>query len=132
MDQQVHHCFRRRSKQSHDVRPHAARATLPCQSNLAYSWGPSAGAFAVGAQMVANGGDAEGLFRAAVMSCGSILPTGDTSTQQHSFDGFVEHAGCASAEDKLECLRGIPAENFTAAAASVTGFFGDGVGIHRG
>ncbi|KAM5544433.1 hypothetical protein V8D89_002093 [Ganoderma adspersum] len=88
-------------------------------------WGPSAGGFSVGAQLVANGGDTEGLFRAAVLSCGTLLPTGDVSTLQSSFDSVAAQAGCASAADKLECLRGLPVENFTAAAASVTGFFGD-------
>ena len=100
-------------------------------SHLAYtgSWGPSAGGFSVGAHMVTNGGDNEGLFRAAVLSCGSLLPTGDMSTLQPSFDSIVAHAGCAAAEDKLRCLRGLPVENFTAAAASVTSFFGDGVSV---
>ena len=96
-------------------------------SSVLYSWGPSSGAFSVGAQLVANGGETEGLIHAAVMSCGSLLPTGDITNQQSSFDGVVAHAGCASTEDKLQCLREIPAENLTAAAASVTGFFGDGV-----
>ena len=104
----------------------------PFPSHLAYtgSWGPSAGGFSVGAHLVANGGDNEGLFRAAVLSCGSLLPTGDMSTLQPSFDGVVAHAGCTAAEDKLQCLRGLPVENFTAAGASVTSFFGDGVGIY--
>ncbi|PIL25491.1 hypothetical protein GSI_13381 [Ganoderma sinense ZZ0214-1] len=88
-------------------------------------WGPSAGGFSVGAQLVTNGGDNEGLFRAAVMSCGTLLPTGDTSNVQPFFDGMVAHAGCATAEDKVECLRGLPVEDFTAATGSVSSFFGD-------
>lgn len=61
------------------------------------------------------------------MSCGTLLPTGDISIVQPTFDGVVAYAGCAATEDKLECLRGVPVENFTAAAASVSSFFGDKV-----
>ena len=71
----------------------------------------------MGSQLVANGGDSEGLFRAAVLSCGSLLPTGDISYQQPSFDSVVAHVGCGNAVDKLDCLRGVPPESLTAAAA---------------
>ena len=77
----------------------------------------------VGSHLVANGGDHEGLFRAAVLFCGSLLPTGDISRQQSTFDSTVALAGCAGAKDKLECLRGIPAENLTAASAPVRNLF---------
>ena len=88
-------------------------------SNVVYSWGPSAGGLSVGSQLVANGGDSEGLFRSAVLSCGSLLPTGDISDQQPSFDSVVAHIGCGNAIDKLNCLRGVPAENLTTAAALI-------------
>ena len=93
-------------------------------SNAMYSWGPSAGGLSVGSHLVANGGNNEGLFRAAVLSCGFLLPTGDISFQQPFFDSIAAYSGCAGARDKLGCLRGIPAENLTAAAASLPSFFG--------
>ena len=39
-------------------------------------WGESAGAISVALQMLTNGGDPEGLFRAAFMNSGSPVPTG--------------------------------------------------------
>ncbi|KAM5544126.1 hypothetical protein V8D89_002175 [Ganoderma adspersum] len=87
-------------------------------------WGPSAGGLSVGSPLVANGGDKDGLFRAAVLSCGSLLPTGDISNQQPFFDSIAADAGCADSADKLECLRGILAENLTATAAAIPSFFG--------
>ena len=78
----------------------------------------------MGSHLVANGGDNEGLFRAAVLSCGFLLPTGDISLQQPFFDSVAAYSGCAGARDKLGCLRRIPAENLTAAAASLPSFFG--------
>ncbi|PIL25488.1 hypothetical protein GSI_13378 [Ganoderma sinense ZZ0214-1] len=69
-------------------------STFGGHPNRVTIWGTSSsdGVFAVGAQLVTNGDDDEGLFHAAVMSCGSLLPTGDTANQQSSFDGVVEHA----------------------------------------
>ena len=74
--------------------------------------------------MVANGGDNEGLFRAAAMSCGSVLPTGDIAVQQQYFDAVAAYVGCAGGEDKLECLRGVPAEDLVAAGAKLPSNFG--------
>ncbi|KAI0326862.1 carotenoid ester lipase precursor [Cubamyces sp. BRFM 1775] len=86
-------------------------------------WGESAGAISIGLQMVANDGDNEGLFRGAIMNSGSPLPTGDIELQQSSYDTVVEHAGCAEADDTLECLRGVPADTLMAAAAAVPNLF---------
>ena len=84
----------------------------------------------MGSQLVANGGDNEGLFRAAVLSCGFQLPTGDIAKQQPFFDSIAAAAGCSDGTgDKLECLRGIPAENLTGAAALLPSFFGYKVGV---
>jgi hypothetical protein len=41
------------------------------------SWGQSAGAISVGLQLVTNGGNPDGLFRAAFMQSGSPPSTGD-------------------------------------------------------
>ncbi|KAI1784678.1 carotenoid ester lipase precursor [Ganoderma leucocontextum] len=78
-------------------------------------WGESAGSQAVTFQMISNGGDTEGLFRAGWMESGSALPTGDFSKLQPTFDFIASETGCASAADALECLRGVPAEAITAA-----------------
>ncbi|KAM5544420.1 hypothetical protein V8D89_002080, partial [Ganoderma adspersum] len=86
-------------------------------------WGPSAGGSSIGSQLVANGGDDKGLFRAAVLSCGSLLPTRDLSNQQRFFDIIVTSTGCSGAADKLGCLRAMPAENLTAAAAAIPNLF---------
>ena len=104
------------------MRPPVLTAVVPL-FNLPCSWGPSAGGMSVGSHLIANGGDHEGLFRAAVLFCGSLLPTGDISLQQPTFDGTVALAGCTNAKDKLECLRGISAENLTAASAPVRNLF---------
>ena len=93
-----------------------------------FSWGQSAGAISVGLQMVTNSGDNEGLFRGAIMESGSPLPTGDTKLQQPSYDTVVQHAGCAGAEDTLECLRGVSADTLMAAAEAVPNLFDYPVG----
>ena len=59
-------------------------------------------------QMVANGGNNEGLFRGAFMQSGSVIPRGDTTLGQQDYDDLVQAAGCAGAEDTLECLRQVP------------------------
>ena len=96
---------------------------VPSDLDLVHSWGPSAGALSVGSHLAANGGDNEGLFHAAAMSCGSVLPTGDIFEQQPYFDTIAAHAGCADAGDKLECLRGVPAEDLVAAGGSIPSYF---------
>ncbi|OJT04264.1 Lipase 4 [Trametes pubescens] len=73
-------------------------------------WGESAGALSVAHQMVANGGDTEGLFRAAWMESGSLYSAGDIEELQPTFDFIASEAGCASAKDPLACLREVPAE----------------------
>ena len=55
--------------------------------------------------MVTNGGDTEGLFRGAFMESGAVLPNGDISLGQQDYDNLVRAAGCAGADDTLECLR---------------------------
>ncbi|TFK87018.1 carotenoid ester lipase precursor [Polyporus arcularius HHB13444] len=78
-------------------------------------WGESAGSQSVLFQMVTNGGNTEGLFRAGWMESGSALPTRDFSKLQPTFDLIVSETGCASARDRLACLRGVPAEAIAAA-----------------
>ena len=66
-------------------------------------------------QMITNGGNTEGLFRAGWMESGSALPSGDFAKLQSTFNFIVSETGCASAFDALECLRGVSAEAITAA-----------------
>ena len=66
-------------------------------------------------QMITNGGDTEGLFRAGWMESGSALPTRDFSKLQPTFDFIVAETGCSSARDPVACLREVPAEVITAA-----------------
>lgn len=53
-------------------------------------FGESAGSVSVATQMVLNGGDNEGLFRAAIMASGGILKLQDYHRGQETFD-FVGH-----------------------------------------
>lgn len=78
-------------------------------------WGESAGAFAVGLQMVMNDGDAQGLFRAAVMESGSAYALHNESAGQEYYDFLVEYTNCTSQADTLACLRDAPAEQIVAA-----------------
>lgn len=55
--------------------------------------------------MLTNGGDNEGLFRAAMMHSGSPIPVGDISYGQPYYDALVKQTGCSGASDTLQCLR---------------------------
>ncbi|KAH7903320.1 Alpha/Beta hydrolase protein [Hygrophoropsis aurantiaca] len=78
-------------------------------------WGESAGAFSATFHMLTNGGDTEGLFRAAFMESGSAYPVGDISRGQPYYDALVADTGCATAADTLDCLRGVPYDTLLAA-----------------
>lgn len=90
-------------------------------------WGESAGSISVFHQMAAYDGDntymGKPLFRAGIMNSGSMMPLEpvDSPRSQSIFDAVVSHAGCSSAEDKLECLRALSLEDFTRAANSQPG-----------
>lgn len=73
-----------------------------------HSWGQSAGAISASLQMLANGGNNEGLFRGAFMESGSPTPIGDISHGQPYYDALVADTGCQSSSDTLECLRQLP------------------------
>ncbi|THV04430.1 alpha/beta-hydrolase [Dendrothele bispora CBS 962.96] len=68
----------------------------------------SAGAISVSLQMLANGGDTEGLFRAAFMQSGSPAPVGDITNGQPYYDALVQQTGCSGSADTLQCLREVP------------------------
>ncbi|KAI5458170.1 Alpha/Beta hydrolase protein [Mariannaea sp. PMI_226] len=90
-------------------------------------WGESAGAISVLDQMVLYGGDAnyngKPLFRGAIMNSGSVIPADpvDGEKGQEVYDTVVANAGCSSASDTLNCLRGLPYSKFLDAANSVPG-----------
>ncbi|KAL3460501.1 Alpha/Beta hydrolase protein [Aspergillus heterothallicus] len=81
-------------------------------------WGESAGAYSVGAHLVANNGDNEGLFRAAIMESGNAVgpPWNGTDWHQPMYDRIVEEAGCSNSSDTLQCLREVPFEELYAVA----------------
>ena len=66
-----------RSVKSDDVRGVASSVTRILAVLTSFSWGQSAGSMSVSLQMVTNGGNTEGLFRAAFMQSGSPIPTSD-------------------------------------------------------
>ncbi|OSX62566.1 hypothetical protein POSPLADRAFT_1142177 [Postia placenta MAD-698-R-SB12] len=78
-------------------------------------WGESAGAFAVGLQMIMNNGDAQGLFRAAIMESGSAYALRNVSAAQGYYDLLVNYTGCSGQADTLACLREAPAEQIVEA-----------------
>jgi carboxylesterase type B len=90
-------------------------------------WGESAGAISVFDQMALYGGDidykGEPLFRGAIMNSGSLVPADvvDTPKAQEVYDTVVRNAGCSSAADTLNCLRGVDYDTFLDAANSVPG-----------
>ncbi len=87
-------------------------------------WGPSSGAISSALQMVTNKGDSEGLFRGAIMSAGSPVPTDDIEELQPFYDQIVGAVGCGGTHDTLGCLRQVPAANLTAAAGTIPNLFG--------
>ncbi|KAJ7310013.1 carotenoid ester lipase precursor [Mycena albidolilacea] len=76
-------------------------------------WGESSGAISVSLQMLANGGNTEGLFRAGFMQSGSPIPVGPVISTD--YDQIVAQTGCSSASDTLECLRTVPFATLKAA-----------------
>ncbi|KAF3030899.1 hypothetical protein E8E15_011313 [Penicillium rubens] len=75
-------------------------------------WGESAGAYSVGAHLVTNNGDNEGLFRAAILDSGSAVgpPYNGTEWHQPMYNRIVERTGCTNSTNTLQCLRELPYE----------------------
>ncbi|KAJ5373753.1 hypothetical protein N7517_005759 [Penicillium concentricum] len=73
-------------------------------------WGESAGAYSIGAHLVTNNGDNEGLFRAAIMNSGNAVgpPYNGTEWHQPMYNRIVERAGCINSPNTLQCLRELP------------------------
>lgn len=87
--------------------------------------GESAGSLSTALQMLTNGGNAEGLFHAAVMMSGSLPPFGDIASdhQQELYDSIVKLAECSHAADTLDCLRSVPYATFKNATDALTPFY---------
>jgi len=82
-------------------------------------WGQSAGSASVSMQMLTNGGNTEGLFRAAFMQSGGPLPVGDTTEFQPFYDMLVNATGCSGAQDTLACLRSVSGDVFQAGVNTI-------------
>ncbi|CAL1707382.1 unnamed protein product [Somion occarium] len=80
--------------------------------------GQSAGGESVALQLLAYGGNTEGLFRGAIMESGSPMPIGDIANGQQYYDALVEQTGCFGSTDTLECLRWAPFEELMIAVNS--------------
>lgn len=93
-------------------------------------WGESSGSMSVLDQMLLYNGNIEykgsPLFHGAIMDSGSILPAEpiDGEKAQTVYNTVVENAGCKSADDTLECLRGVDYETYLNAVNSVPGSLG--------
>ncbi|GKZ21401.1 hypothetical protein AbraIFM66951_006204 [Aspergillus brasiliensis] len=81
-------------------------------------WGESAGAYSVGAHLVTNDGDNEGLFRAAIMESGNAVgpPYNGTDWYQPMYDQIVNATNCTTSSDTLQCLRELPFSTIYSAA----------------
>ncbi|KAJ7713986.1 carotenoid ester lipase precursor [Mycena metata] len=86
-------------------------------------WGESAGAISTSLQMVTNGGNNEGLFRAAIMDSGAPLWLGSITHGQQYYDQIVKDVGCARSQDTLDCLRNAPFEALMSATNSTPNLF---------
>ena len=103
--------------------PRVCSANLLIHNQPLYRWGESAGAISVGTHMIANGGDNEGLFRAAVMESGSPIPVGDITHGQKYYDALVKNTGCSTSVDTLACLRTVPLDTLRTEVNDAPGIF---------
>lgn len=77
--------------------------------------------------MLTNDGDTEGLFRAGILSSGSLVPTGDITELQSTYDSVVDQVGCADESDTLACLRTVSSDSLLTAANNTPGLTSLGV-----
>ncbi|KAI0657931.1 carotenoid ester lipase precursor [Cubamyces menziesii] len=88
-------------------------------------WGESAGSQSVAFHMVTNGGDNEGLFRAAWMESGTVQPAADITSLQPTFDAIASAVGCTLGSARvLDCLRAAPADAIKTAMDEQSAVFG--------
>ncbi|KAF9474048.1 alpha/beta-hydrolase [Pholiota conissans] len=84
-------------------------------------WGESAGAGSTMFHLMANGGDNQGLFRAAMGDSPSLsfMPLFNQSYDQDIFDQFGTFAGCGNDTNALSCLRSASSETLTRAGSQL-------------
>jgi len=100
---------------------HGPTGVADCKAS--HRWGESAGAISVAMQMISNGGNTEGLFRAAFMQSGSPTPVGDITAKQPLYDHLVQATNCSGSADTLQCLRTVPFEQLAAAINGTPNLF---------
>lgn len=81
-------------------------------------FGESAGAISVALQMVSNGGNTEGLFRAAFCLSGAPIPVGSILHGQSEFDFVSKAVGCTGANKTLACMRLVPYQSKSSSPTS--------------
>ncbi|KAF5350591.1 hypothetical protein D9756_008678 [Leucocoprinus leucothites] len=86
-------------------------------------WGESAGAISASLHMIANNGNAEGLFRGAIMESGAPIPVGDIENGQIYYDQIVRDTGCSGSSDTLQCLREVDYDKLQAAIDATPSIF---------
>ncbi|KAM0472207.1 hypothetical protein ACHAPX_008888 [Trichoderma viride] len=69
--------------------------------------GQSAGAEAASLQLLANGGQNQGLFVGAMFESLPEIIQPKVSEIQFQYDALVSNSGCGSSSDSLSCLRGL-------------------------
>lgn len=80
--------------------------------------------------MVANDGNNENLFRAAIMQSGAPIPVGDITNGQVYYDQIVADTGCAGSSDTLACLRTVPYSRLKPAIDKIPSIFDYQVSLH--
>ncbi|TDL16440.1 sterol esterase [Rickenella mellea] len=86
-------------------------------------WGESGGAVSIGAHMVINNGNQNGLFRGGFLDSGSPSFYSDITAGQSKYDTLVSGTGCTNASDTLACLRTVPASTLLAVVNDAPGLF---------
>ncbi|KAH8810854.1 Alpha/Beta hydrolase protein [Xylogone sp. PMI_703] len=69
--------------------------------------GQSAGAEAVSLQLIAFGGQDQGLFVGAMMQSLPEITQPSVSEVQFQYEALIQNTGCSTASDTLACLRGL-------------------------
>ncbi|KAF9055791.1 carotenoid ester lipase precursor [Panaeolus papilionaceus] len=87
-------------------------------------WGQSSGAITASLQMLANDGNNDGLFRAAILQSGSPIHVGNIrGPAQFNYDSLVAQTGCSNTTNTLDCLRKLPFPKLKAVVDSFPNFF---------
>ncbi|KAG6375210.1 hypothetical protein JVT61DRAFT_3422 [Boletus reticuloceps] len=90
---------------------------------MTFSWSESTGSISVALHMVTDGGNPDGLFRAAFMESGSPIPMGDITHGQPYYDALVAETGCSNATDTSQCLREVTYETLLTTVNQSPGIF---------